>query len=179
MSKEIYVNNADEQFNKYSNYIKSHKDNVYESFKKLNTIFKIIFPDVYTNDKIITQLNINMSMHDNSKYDLIEFGPYANRFFPIKGYQCNPKDPKYKLAWLHHIHNNPHHPEHWVYWDDGKDVILDMEDIYIIEMLCDWEAMSMYFGTKTIDYYHEHGLKDHPFSERTKRKLEEYFSYFE
>lgn len=178
MGKEIYVNNRIEQESRYEDYIKNHVKNVWDAFNEFTSIFIKVFPEVFNNDDIRKQLARNIAIHDNSKYDANEFYAYANRFYPIKGNDCNPEDPKYKLAWLHHIHNNPHHPEHWVYWDNGKDIILDMQDIYIIEMLCDWEAMSMYFGTKTIDYYREHGLKDHPFSGRTKRKLEEYFSYF-
>lgn len=179
MGKEIYVKDNKEQKNKYNEYITNHMTKVSEAYAKLEYLFFEIFPDVYSNAILNNQLHYNIGMHDKSKFDPIEFYPYAKRFYPVEGTICNAEDPKYKLAWLHHIHNNPHHPEHWAYYDDGKLVILDMEDIYIIEMLCDWEAMSVYFGTKTIDYYHDHGLKDHPFSERTKRKLKEYFSHFE
>ena len=44
-----------------------------------------------------------------------------------------------------HWKNNRHHPE---YFDD----IRDMEEIDIIEMVCDWYARSMQYGTDIIEF---------------------------
>ena len=44
---------------------------------------------------------------------------------------------------MHHIHNNPHHWQHWVLLrDDGDIETLDMPMHYIIEMICDWWSFS-------------------------------------
>ena len=50
---------------------------------------------------------------------------------------------EFDKAWLHHIHNNPHHWQYWVLLKDDGDIgVLDMPTNYIIEMICDWWSFS-------------------------------------
>jgi hypothetical protein len=84
--------------------------------------------------------------HDCSKWDLAEFPHYALHFHGEKfGLARNP--PKFERAWLHHIHNNPHHWQHWMFPDgfklDGGEAhngIIKMPENYLLEMVADWQG---------------------------------------
>jgi hypothetical protein len=47
--------------------------------------------------------------HDLSKWNEEEFQYYARYFFQDKDDKAG-----FNKAWLHHIHNNPHHWQHWI-----------------------------------------------------------------
>ncbi len=87
-------------------------------------------------DVPLEQLNI----HDQSKLSQDEFPFYARQFFGDKG------DPDgFARAWLHHIHANPHHWNHWLFADGftpkGSTVeggAVPMPHKYIREMVADW-----------------------------------------
>ena len=60
-----------------------------------------------------------------------------------------------------HIHENPHHWQHWVLNNDEPEegeVILEMDYIYIIEMICDWWAFSWQKGdlSEIFSWYDKH-----------------------
>jgi hypothetical protein len=82
--------------------------------------------------------------HDNSKYSLAEFPAYAQHF---KG---GGAPDAFAIAWLHHIHANPHHHEHWRFTDGytpkGSTVengCVFMPNNYALEMIADWMGASM------------------------------------
>ena len=54
--------------------------------------------------------------HDNSKYTAKEYEAYDAYFYG--GRRNNKVEEDFKFAWLHHIHNNPHHWQHWVLIND-------------------------------------------------------------
>jgi hypothetical protein len=91
--------------------------------------------------------NILLS-HDNSKFSEIEF-PYR-----IDWYYGNKKYPnEMEKAWLHHLHNNPHHWQHWVFPDEyflkesnSVNGVTEMPTVYILEMVADWMAASKVYG---------------------------------
>lgn len=116
--------------------------------------------------------------HDRSKYTKKEYDAYDayfygnNRSFDVMN--------NFNYAWLHHIHNNPHH---WQYWilinDDPKlgEVILDMPDIYIYEMIADWWSFSWHVNnlTEIFDWYNKR--KDYiKLSPKTRTKVESILS---
>lgn len=144
----------------YMQYIQEHKNNVALAFMKYG-------------DKLCELLKIRkidlsrcITCHDESKYSEEEFNAYRNWFYTCSDEE---KDKKaFDEAWKHHYKNNPHHPE---YWDHGNGVIDDMPPVYIAEMLCDWEAMSMKFNGNTYKYYLKERDKK-PFSENTKKILD-------
>lgn len=88
-----------------------------------------------------------IAAHDLSKFTAIEF-PYFPTFY--KGWS-NPADRDgFARAWLHHIHHNPHHPEHWVFphgvTPQGSSVengLVEMPAVYVREMVADWMGSSM------------------------------------
>ena len=92
----------------------------------------------------------SFSNHDASKYSAEEYDAYDGYFYGPNG--INNRDGAredieraFQYAWLHHIHNNPHHWQHWILHNDDMDegiVVLDMPDRYILEMICDWWSFS-------------------------------------
>lgn len=79
--------------------------------------------------------------HDASKWSNEEFPHYARQFCGDKG------DPEsFEKAWLHHIHENPHHWQHWIIPDTQK--VLKMPKEYALEMVADWMGSSyVYTGS--------------------------------
>ena len=90
--------------------------------------------------------------HDASKFLRIEYEGYARNFHGDKG------DPAgFARAWLHHIHNNPHHWQYWMFpttdqltaavspsTDQGfSGKILPMPELCVREMVADWMGASM------------------------------------
>lgn len=82
--------------------------------------------------------------HDDSKWSEDEFDAYAMQFF---GAGMDPIG--FAHAWLHHIHHNPHHWQHWIFPDKYNlkgaglvDGIMMMPHRYVKEMVADWLGSS-------------------------------------
>lgn len=119
-----------------------------------------------------------IAFHDESKYSLDEYKAYDDYFYG--GNKSYAVVEAFNYAWLHHIHNNPHHWQYWVLMEDdpkdGKEYItLKMPDEYIIEMICDWWAFSWKSGNlyEIFDWYEKHKdtMKLH---KDTRKKVEKY-----
>lgn len=82
--------------------------------------------------------------HDASKFTEAEYPHYARQFFGDKG------DPDgFARAWLHHIHYNDHHWQHWIFPDGysptGSAVqkgVVPMPNVCVREMIADWMGAS-------------------------------------
>ena len=87
------------------------------------------------------------NIHDNSKL----VGPELKLLSDIYGNQSAFIDPNILLSEKErsiieeHWHHNCHHPEHF-------ENICEMSELDIIEMVCDWYARSMQFGTDFLDF---------------------------
>lgn len=81
--------------------------------------------------------------HDQSKYDSCEFGGYRQFFYPENENEKNAI--AFNYAWNHHQKTNDHHWEYWLLIGSSKIEALKMDEPCIIEMLCDWTAMSVKF----------------------------------
>ena len=96
-------------------------------------------------DKILGMIPELVANHDESKWGMDEFPYYARQFHGDKG------DPDgFARAWLHHIHHNPHHWQHWIFPDGftpkGSSVengVVEMPYRYTVEMVADWLGASM------------------------------------
>lgn len=89
-------------------------------------------------------------IHDWSKFTPTELFGYAGN---IGG---STDKGRWAKSWLHHLHYNPHHPEHWIlswrgnleFYNDLASpiapfvVLLPMPEIYVREMLADWMGSS-------------------------------------
>jgi len=96
---------------------------------------------------------LQLAVHDQSKFTDIEFVPYAEYFYNKDGTRAIIKNKNrtdsYTRAWLHHLHNNMHHWQYWIFpdnWEpDGADIIkgvMRMPDNYALEMIADWMGAS-------------------------------------
>lgn len=81
--------------------------------------------------------------HDISKYGADEYDGYDCYFYGVKDERPEVKE-KFDLAWLHHIHNNPHHWQYWVLVEDdnGAPKALKIPEVYIVEMVADWGSFA-------------------------------------
>jgi len=113
-----------------------------------------------------SDINDIAEAHDEDKCD--PFGPFTEEYAIISGVyngKLNPEDYPYnsKLdkATKYHIKNKRHHPEYWdnnwepepvKTWTERKSSKhttangSDMDDISIIEMVCDWKAQGISQG---------------------------------
>lgn len=86
--------------------------------------------------------------HDSSKWGEAEFWPYALKFCWPGNVGQSPLiaariDADFDRAWLHHLHNNPHHWQYWLLqYDSGPHKALPMPPLYAREMVADWLGAS-------------------------------------
>lgn len=89
-------------------------------------------------------------IHDASKLSFVEYGAYSR-------FKYGKKDvADWSCAWLHHLHHNKHHPEHWIlswrgdpgfYLGYGHDLgpfvtVLPMPETHVREFVIDMMATS-------------------------------------
>lgn len=140
----------------YDEYIKEHKQNVREAHGWLRTYLPEIFEDDEFKGEVSQLCEFD---HDRSKYSEEEYDAYDKYFYgKNRSYEVVQN---FNKAWLHHIHNNPHHWQYWVLINDDPDegeIILDMPNKYIIEMICDWWSFSFKKGDlrEIFSWYKEH-----------------------
>lgn len=157
---------------KYDEYILEHKANVTKAFDWISKNLPEIFPDEATKSEIEW---LCTSAHDQSKYNPDEYDAYDkyfygnNRSFEVVN--------NFKLAWLIHIHKNPHHWQYWILVNDESDLgieYLEIPFIYIVEMICDWWSFSWKTGNlyEIFDWYAKHrdGMK---INDDSRKKIEE------
>lgn len=154
----------------YDEYLSDHKNNVAEGFKWLcENLPEVVTP----REKFEWQICVN---HDASKNHPEEYDAYDKYFYGNNRNRSYEVVNNFRLAWLHHIHNNPHHWQHWVLINDEPGegmIVLDMPDVYIVEMICDWWAFSWKKGnlTEIFKWYDEH--KDYmKLSDKTRKTVE-------
>ena len=145
----------------YSKYIIKHVENVKKAYNWL------IEKEIVSN-----QLFTQMNLHDISKWGREEFDAYDNYFY---GKKTEKVKTEFNYAWLHHIHNNPHHWQHWVLVNDEDGThALEMSKEYVIEMICDWWSFSHKTGNlyEIFDWYESH-KKNMILHENTKKLVED------
>lgn len=123
----------------YDLYLQEHKANV----KKGYDWIKENLPDLIPSDmRLILEHQIGFA-HDASKTEPDEYGPYDAYFYG--GNRSSQVVDDFNIAWLKHIHRNPHHWQYWILKNDDQDlgeIVLDMQIEYILEMICDWWSFS-------------------------------------
>lgn len=137
----------------YDDYLKQHIANVSKGYNWLRTNLSHLLIGG------IPDIDRQISEHDRSKYIPDEYDAYDVYFY---GKEKTPEVEKnFQLAWLQHIHRNPHHWQYWVLIHDDPDegeTIMEMPYNYIIEMICDWWAFSWNKGdlSEIFSWYEEH-----------------------
>ena len=153
----------------YYNYIREHVKNVGLALERyfIPLIGQTNICSTVSDNELISAIgavNKCIEFHDASKYLDAEFDAYRAKYYPTQNESKGDSDQialidaKYEEAWKHHYRNNPHHPEYWINSETGvpEDMTLDA----IVEMICDWEAVSTMFGTNTLEWYQEKAVND-------------------
>lgn len=153
----------------YNDYLNKHISYVNMAYDWL----RINLPEITNIDNGFSSF-IYFDYHDDSKYGIEEYEAYDAYFYGKE----NTKEinDKFNYAWLHHIHNNPHHWQYWVLINDDpkEDIIaLDIPYKYVIEMICDWWSFSWKTGNlyEIFDWYESH--KKHMILSKNTRELVE------
>jgi len=109
--------------------------------------------------------------HDMSKYQAEEYDAYDKYFYGTKTAKVKED---FDYAWLHHIHNNPHHWQYWVLVNDEDGTkALEMPEEYVYEMISDWWSFSFKTGdlNEIFNWYDSH--KKNMILHKNTRKLVE------
>lgn len=152
----------------YDQYLQQHKGNVKKGFEWIRDNIPELLKGDYDYE---WQIGMN---HDQSKTEPDEYDAYDAYFYG--GNRSYKVCQEFKLAWLRHIHRNPHHWQYWVLHNDDPGegmVIMDMPYNYILEMICDWWAFSWNKGNlnEIFSWYDDH--KDYmKLSDKTRTTVE-------
>lgn len=155
----------------YNAYLQSHMMNIVKGIKwfEENLPWRLEQPQHIDVDKITYE-------HDASKYDPEEYSAYDEYFYGSHKGSLMATQDYFNKAWLHHIHNNPHHWQHWVLINDDPklgDTCIEMPYQYVMEMICDWWSFSWKENNlyEIFRWYEDH--KDHIKLHKDTRKLVE------
>ena len=77
--------------------------------------------------------------HDESKYDTAEYDPYDQYFYG--GNRSYAVCVAFDYAWLHHIHNNPHHWQYWILIEDDPETGVPLI-VHVPESVCSFSSLS-------------------------------------
>lgn len=154
--------------NEYDKYLKEHIAFVQ---KGLTWICDHV-PKIVENVDV-ESLKQQIAKHDKSKYSAKEYTAYNNYFY---GKRTPEVEKAFNYAWLHHIHNNLHHWQHWLLQEDDGDMIpLEMPVNHVIEMLCDHWAFSWKSGNlKEIQSWYDTNKDNIVLNENTRTLYEQY-----
>lgn len=155
----------------YDLYLQEHKANVKKGYDWIKENLPDLIP---SNMRLILEHQIGFA-HDASKTEPDEYGPYDSYFYG--GNRSSQVVDDFNMAWLKHIHRNPHHWQYFVLQCDEPDegeIVLDMPINYLLEMICDWLSFSIAKDNMYVvfDWYDEH--KNHiKLSKNTRKTVED------
>lgn len=161
----------------YLNYLMEHVRNVNRAWTlQLKPALVSMREDMYA----IQEAERNILNHDLSKYDDEEFIPYLNHFYPCEDEGFPNDEKQFDVAWLRHIHNNPHHWQHWVLLrDSGETVALDIPKVHVWEMLCDWASFSAKDPESTAPTWYADNKNKMRLSNNSKKLIDKYIKILE
>jgi hypothetical protein len=121
-------------------------------------------------------------VHDWSKFMPSEWFPYVEKFYGDWRTRAEklPEDDQmlaaFDRAWLHHIHLNAHHWQHWILReDDGATKVLQVPDAFLREMVADWmgagRAITGKWEAKSWYQRNKHKIQLHRFSQGVAEAL--------
>ena len=146
----------------YDIYLKEHIKNVSKAMDWMRN--REIIPEFIEDGWPFSWRGIGIA-HDESKYSREEYNAYDDYFYGKEGKDEEDIlviDEAFDYAWLHHIHANPHHWQHWVLIEgEGKIKALEMPNVYVYEMIADWWSFSWKTGNlrEIFDWYEKHREK--------------------
>jgi hypothetical protein len=139
----------------YKQYINEHIANVQKAWNELQELAKNECFTFYYDDFINRQICYLIDNHDQDKYNHNIFDSYRKNFFPINEKEKKKNKKRFEFAWKYHWTNNPHHHQFWKSFDIvwGKYPQIPYQ-CFLIEMICDWQAMGYKFGDNAYEYYY-------------------------
>ena len=129
----------------------------FEHVERVQRNLMLFAKDNEGNSALHAQILLRHATHDNSKTKEPEYTPYVWRYWRTKCradgmqppfdtiFQDETLDQAIRDAVFHHVTHNRHHPE----WHPDPD---EMTNVDIIEMVCDWYAMSQEFNSSIDDW---------------------------
>lgn len=156
---------------KYIDYIKRHQAGVLKSWK--NILYPALLTESDYDVELLTDIEILINCHDESKFKSDEFDAYCDYFYPSE--ETAKDEEAFNKAWFLHQRRNPHH---WQYWclieDSGKIIPLDMPVKYICEMLCDWSSFQYVVDkNSTANNWYQKNKNKMVLSDSTRQTIEE------
>lgn len=148
----------------YLAYINEHILNVQKAFE----LYLLLFDCDNTSPYNII-LKHNIKKHDQSKFGIEEFDAYRRHFHSIDETEKEESKDDFEKAWEHHYSVNKHHSE---YWFDENGNPKEMNHMYVIEMICDWIAMSIKFCGNPYEWYKENVDSKIKLHDNTKKLVE-------
>jgi hypothetical protein len=151
----------------YDKYLETHSANIRKAFYWIRKSLPELLIDIPGVD-----YELNILLHDDTKTVPSEYKAFDEYYY---GEHTKYTVQNYRLAYLEHIHRNPHHWQYWILINpDGTKVNMDMPYEYIIEMICDWWARSWEEGDvySIFSWYDENKTKI-KLSKRTKDTVED------
>jgi|GEM_PF-1965124 len=129
-----------ESIKAYSDYIHTHIMNV----KKVWCEVEEVLHDFGIGVDSVRMREI-VRVHDESKFTEDEFEPYRQKFYPSdEDFEIERiVDDKLFIAAMSHYNSNKHHWQYWTSYRDGNSISTKMDKLYVMEMLCDWGAISL------------------------------------
>ena len=110
----------------------------------------------------------NLLVHDWSKLTRKEWGPYREYFYAPKTAETKAA---FDVAWLLHIHRNPHHWNFWIVSDD-KPKALPMPEKYVREMIADWRSVARVLKTAGAEQWYMKNRNRIILHEETRKLVE-------
>jgi hypothetical protein len=157
----------------YRNYINDHVANVKKVWVTVKPWFKESF---YIDAITLATISNQIERHDASKYLAEEFNAYRKKFYPEHKEEFRQSD--FDKAWNHHQKHNTHHWEYWVMPSKGECYALDIPLNDLIEMLCDWSAMSLKFKDTPKEFF-EKNKENMILSSTTQKVIKHYLPLFD
>jgi len=147
---------------KYKEYVSEHISNVKQvwtdlinlsEFNRFDYVFELDNKNLFISKGDFSIISMNIAGHDCSKYAQEELWGYSQWFYPEN--EANKNKEIFNYAWNHHQKENSHHWQYWIMWKHDGCIALNMPFYEVIEMLCDWTAMSYKFGDYPSDFYNK------------------------
>ena len=127
-----------------------YREYIFEHIKNVEIVHKELLSYLVANNVDLATRKIlerNIAFHDRTKGKAREFYGYRKKFYPEENENKEEANEAFSFAWNHHQKTNRHHWEYWVLIKDSGTVsALEMPLVYVLEMMCDWCAMSLKFS---------------------------------
>lgn len=148
-----------------------------------------LVPDLLT-DSDWKVFSWNIEHHDIVKFSAYEWPGYVwlSWYYKEKDEGRTPEPPEgYKQltrdAWEHHAKSCSHHPEFWATtWAPDQKEALEVSYMpapCVVEMVCDWHAMSQELGGSTREWFESQNKKRWLFTPDTERLIQRVIDVFE